>query len=77
MVVKSIAENHFIIPNVSPVSHCESGPQVLPVGEWVGVRGRTQGGGRRYCAEVVHVGRAHRESNLSTVRERKGEKMLL
>lgn len=52
-----------IIPNLSLVSHSE----------WVGESQEQRGGGG---AEVIHAVRAHRESNLSTLKSAK-EKMLL
>lgn len=43
------------------------------MGEWVGgVGGKDGGRGKAGRAEVIHVGRAHRESNLSTFRSAKG-----
>lgn len=66
----AIFVNHFTIPNLSPLNHSgESGREVWPVGEWVGeCNAGTKGGrGKAGRAEVIHVGRAHRESNLSTL----------
>lgn len=40
--------------------------QVWPVGEWVWDTGKGNGRGEAGRAEVVHVGRAHHESNLTT-----------
>lgn len=56
-----------------PVSHCESGRKVWPVGEWAGVWGAGVEGGVGIAgrAHVIHVGGAHRESKLSTFRSAK------